>query len=332
MAGQLWSIDVIGGFMYSDELSDILRMELLPAVKFRQFCDAKDATEKGLNRGDEFSWNVYSRLKKKGRRIQEDEKMPETKYTITQQRLVIDEYGNSVPYTGRLDNLSKQPVTDVIHKVLKIDAKETLDAAAHAQFNLTPLRVAPVSGTSETAVVLVEDSGATLPTNDVALRKAHFRAIVLAMKERNIPTYANDDYYCLGWPSTFITFKNDLEAIAQYIETGYRQIVNGEIGRYEGTRVCEQTHIPKGGAVDSTDWDYETSDEWNNGKSDWAFFLGADTVAEAIVIPEEIRGKIPTDMGRSRGIGWYYLGGFGIVHGPNGDAKNARIVKWDSAA
>jgi len=128
------------------------------------------------------------------------------------------------------------------------------------------------------------------------------------------------------------TFKNDLEAISIYIETGFRHIMNGEIGRYESTRFCEQTHIPKGGAVDSTIWDYDTADGWDNGKSDWAFFLGSDTVAEAVVIPEEIRGRIPTDLGRSRGIGWYYLGGFGIVHGPNGDVKNARIVKWDSAA
>jgi len=330
MAGQLWSIDILGGFMYSDELSETLRLEVLPAVKFRQFADAKDATEKGLHKGDTYNWNVYSRVKKRGRKLDEDESMPTSKYTITQQSLTIDEYGNSIPFTSKLDNLSKQPVTEVIQKVLKIDAKEVLDGAAHGQFNLTPLSVTPTGGSSASSVVF-EEGGATI-TNNVEMRKAHVRAIVLGMKERNIPTYANDDYYCISWPSTYLTFKNDLEAISIYIETGFRHIMNGEIGRYESTRFCEQTHIPKGGAVDSTIWDYDTADGWDNGKSDWAFFLGSDTVAEAVVIPEEIRGRIPTDLGRSRGIGWYYLGGFGIVHGPNGDVKNARIVKWDSAA
>jgi len=52
-------------------------------------------------------------------------------------------------------------------------------------------------------------------------------------------------------------------------------------------------------------------------------------VAEAIAVPEEMRGKIPTDYGRSKGIAWYYLGGFGIVHT---SAINTRIVKWDSQA
>jgi hypothetical protein len=42
-----------------------------------------------------------------------------------------------------------------------------------------------------------------------------------------------------------------------------------------------------------------------------------------------MRGKIPGDYGRSRGIAWYYLGGFGIVHT---SAAQAKIVKWDSAA
>lgn len=54
-----------------------------------------------------------------------------------------------------------------------------------------------------------------------------------------------------------------------------------------------------------------------------------DTVNEALVIPEEIRAKLPGDYGRSGGIAWYYLGGFGIFHDT---AAQSRIVKWDSAS
>ena len=56
---------------------------------------------------------------------------------------------------------------------------------------------------------------------------------------------------------------------------------------------------------------------------------------EAIVIPEELRGKIPDDYGRSRGIAWYYLGAFKITHANTTNAeskKQARIIKWASAA
>jgi len=42
MAGQLWAINSLGGYMYSLELSDIMRTALQPLSKFRQFADAKD--------------------------------------------------------------------------------------------------------------------------------------------------------------------------------------------------------------------------------------------------------------------------------------------------
>jgi hypothetical protein len=48
MAGQSWSVAAEGGYMYSDELSDYLRMQAQPLTKFRQFCDAQDGAEKGL--------------------------------------------------------------------------------------------------------------------------------------------------------------------------------------------------------------------------------------------------------------------------------------------
>jgi len=101
--------------------------------------------------------------------------------------------------------------------------------------------------------------------------------------------------------------------------------------KYEGCRFIEQTFIPKGGANDSTTFDpyTQTADAWNNAKSSWAFFAGGDTVNEAIVIPEEIRGKLPGDYGRSNGVAWYFLGGYGLFHTA---AAQTRIVKWDSAA
>lgn len=331
MSGQVWATNALGGYMYSDELSNILRTALQAVVKFRQFCDAKDAMDKGLGRGDKFYWNVYSDVATGGDTLDEQLTMPETNFTIAQQSLTVTELGNSVPYSGKLDNLSKQPVTEIIHKVLKNDCKKTLDGKAFNQFNLTPFKVQASSGTSTTVVVSVT-TGSIGVTNNVALRNTHIKPIVDLMKERNIPPYQGDDYFAIAWPSTFRTLKNDLETLHQYVDQGFVMIMNGEIGRYEGMRFVEQTNVAKGGAEDSTTYNFRTADPWNNAVSDWVFFFGEDTVAEALVIPEEIRGKIPSDYGRSKGVAWYYLGGFGIVHGPSGPAANLRIAKWTSAA
>jgi N4-gp56 family major capsid protein len=311
---QLWATDSLGGFMYSDQLSDELRLAVQPTVKFRQFSDIKDAAHQGYGKGDTFHWNVYGDVATQGTTLVETSTLPETNFTITQGTMTITELGNSVPYSQKLDNLSYHPVKEIIQKVLRHDAKKAFDIAAHAQFNATPLRVVPTGGTDTSAVTLTVNGTATL-TNNVAMGKEHVKTIIDLMKERNIPPYTGDDYIAVGWPTTFRKLKNDLEAVHQYVDAGFQMILNGEAGRFETTRFVEQTNIAKA--------------SWSNGKSDWAFFLGEDTVAEAIACPEEIRGKIPTDYGRSKGIAWMYLGGFGLVHTA---AAQARVIKWDSAA
>jgi|TARA_Y100000034_G_scaffold123190_1_gene169629 hypothetical protein len=232
-----------------------------------------------------------------------------------------------------LDDLSRHPVQAVIRKALKNDARKSFDIAAFNQFDNAPLRVVPTSGTDTAAVDLTTDGTAT-GTNNLAMGKEHVKTIADTMKERNIPPFLYDDYYAIGHPTTFRDFKNDLESIHQNTSEGFGIILNGEFGRYEGIRFIEQTFVPKGGAADSTTFspDTGTADAWDNAKSSWAFFFGEDTAAEAIVIPEEIRGKIPSDYGRSKGVAWFYVGGFGIVHGTGLDVTNARIVKWDSAS
>jgi len=322
MAGQVWAVNSLGGFMYSRQLSNVLRMAVQPLVKFRQFADVRDASQQGKKKGDVFTWDVFSDVVTAGGIVSETNTMPETNFTITQGTLTITEVGNSVPYSGKLDNLSKFPVMELIQKVLKNDAVKALDRLAWTQFNQCLLRVLPVGGT-DTAAISLFTNGTVTGTNTIAYGNGHAKSIVDTMKERNIPAYLGDDYYALAWPSTLRTFKNNLETIHQYSDTGFKLIMNGEIGRYENVRYVEQTNIAKGTGTDGI-----TQTTWSQAKSDWIFFFGNDTVAEAIAVPEEMRGKIPTDYGRSKGVAWYYLGGFGIVHTL---AANCRIVKWDSA-
>lgn len=335
MVGQIWATDSLGGYAYSDKLSRELRMSLQPAVKFRQLCDAEDATKARnpegnmLGKGDLFHWNVYSDVSDQGGTLVETTTMPETSFTITQGTLTVTEYGHAVPYTGKLDDLSEQPIRKIIHKVLKNDAKKAFDIDSHTQFNTCLLRAVPASAGTATDSITLSTDGTATATNNIALAKGHVKAIVDTMKERNIPPYVNDDYIAIAWPSTYRTFKNDLEDIHQYTEQGFRLIHNGEIGRYENTRFIEQTHIGKGGAADNSAWTATTTDDsWDSGTSDWVFFMGEDTVAEGIVIPEEMRGKIPSDYGRSKGVAWYALLGYGKIHSA---AAQERILKWDSA-
>ena len=202
-------------------------------------------------------------------------------------------------------------------QALKNDAVKTFDRAVHTQFNSTLLRVV----STDTTTYNLTTNGTATATNSANYTSTHHKLIIDLMKERNIPPYLGDDYIALGWPSTFRPLKNNIETLHQYSAPGLGLIMAGEIGRYENCRFVEQTNILKGTANNGTGW--------TNGFSDWIYFLGEDTVMEGIVIPEEIRAKIPTDYGRSKGVAYYGLMGWGLVAQ---DATNSRIVKWDSKA
>ena len=151
--GQIWVTNSLGGYMYSDNLSKVLRMAVQPMVKFRQFADIKDAALQEKKKGDAFHWDVFSDVTTRGTTLTETTTMPETNFTVTQGTMTITEYGNSVPYTGKLDDLSALPVKEIINKVLKNDAKKVFDIAASP----------PAPMPSSTRAISARSSKASMP-------------------------------------------------------------------------------------------------------------------------------------------------------------------------
>ena len=327
--GQLWAVNSLGGLYYSLNLSKELRMGVEATCKFRQFADIKDAWSKTYKSGQTFTWDTVPYATRASRALTETNTIAQGQHTVLQGTLTMNERGFAIPYTEMLEAMSQFSVRQPIMKVLKMDAAYDLDALCHQQFNSTPLRAA-ATATGDN-IALTTNSTATL-TASVAMSSTNLKSIVDTMKGRNIPFYTESEYMAIARPLGLRGLKNNLESIHQYTETGLEMIFNGEIGRYETTRFVEQTCIPAGGAADSTTFDpfTDTADAWNvgTGASDWVFVFGEDTVCEAINTPLEVRAKVPDDYGRSRGVAWYWLGGYGITHT---NVVQARIVKWDSA-
>jgi N4-gp56 family major capsid protein len=302
--------------MASDILSENWRVSQQPLTRFRQFCDVEEAV--GKNQGEKFIWTVYGDIPDTGTaELQENQPMPTGSFPVYDAEVVMTEYGKAVPHTLKYETMSEHNVPNVISVTLKNHANKTFDRNAHAQFDATILRA--VGGAS--GALTLTDNGTPSGTNNIAMSKDHVKTFRDTMEERNIPVFDGEDYVGIMRPTTIRPVQDDLESVFQYVDEGYKRIVNGERGRYEGIRFVTQTNI--------------ASEGWSNGLSDAAYFFGADTVTEAIAIPEELRGKIPDDYGRSRGIAWYYLGAFKITHADQTDAASklhARIIKWDSAA
>lgn len=299
------------GYLASPVLSRTLRLALQPSCKFRQLTTPENAV--GLHKGQIFHWPLFSDLESDGAELTENSTLPTTSFNAEQGTLIIKEHGQSVPYSETLDNLSEYPIKEIIRKHLKNSAGRHLDRQAHKEFNNAPVVITPKNGNSTTEVVFTESTTPPI-ANAAALSKRHVKAIGIQLRERNVPPHTDDHYLAIGRPSAYEQLTEELEAVHQYTEKGVSLIMAGEKGRYEGVRFVEQTNIQ--------------SEQWASGKSDWVFFIGQDAVAEGVAIPEEIRGKIPQDYGRDRGIAWYYLGGFGLAHV---NPSQARVFKWASA-
>lgn len=321
MAGEssLWVNN--GGVISSPPLSNFLRYSAQPMYKFRQFADVKDAL--GKNTGESFNWDKVADVAAPGGTLTETSTMPLTSQTITKGTLTITEYGNAIPYTFKLEALSQFDMENVIRKGLLNDKVAVIDAAVHAQFNATPLYYV---GTATTGGTLTTNGTATA-TNTSVLNELHIRKMRLELEKRNVPTIDGDTYVFVGALEACESLQGAMVSVNQYTEIGMKKILNGEQGFIGGVRIVKDNN--------ATRYTYDlsartkTAKTWSGGLALEGFMFGGDTVTEAMAVPEEIRAKEVTDFGRSKGVAWYFLGGWKITWD---DASNARIIKWASAA
>lgn len=315
----LWVND--SGVHFSPELSKFLRYSAQPSLKFRQFADVKDAM--GKEQGDSFNFPKVANVSAIGGTLTETNTIPQASQTITKGTLSITEYGNSIPYTFKIDTLSQFDLEQIIEKGLRDDLVKVLDAAVHAQFDACKLRGV---GTATDGLVVTTDGTATT-TNNSVLNEHHIRKMKLELEKRNVPHFEGDSYVFVGALEAVESLEGAMVSINQYSEIGYSKIFNGEQGMIHGVRIVKDNN--------ATRYTYDlsartrTAKSWTNAKALEGFMFGKDTVMEGVAVPEQVRAKEVTDYGRSKGLAWYFLGGWKIVWD---DEPNAKIIKWDSAS
>ena len=305
------------GYLHEDKLSDKLRYYLTPMCKFRQFADIKEAFGKG--QGDSVDYRMITNVAHGANTmgLLEHKLMPEDHFQIKTDQLCLKEYGNSIPFTGKAKVLSKWDVEDIIRKLLARDAANTIDSAVEMEFDQTLIRyvgVNPIHGHWFY-------NGWPGTGNGHGLHAYHVKEMIDSMVEREVPTYDGDDYVCLGTTFALRHLKDELEPYNYYTQDGRKPILNGEIGRYYHCRFVEVNHGMSAAA-------------FVNGQSSEAYFFGADTVMEAIAVPEEVRVKETSDYRRRQGLAWYMIAGWKLQWGDRRDAtmdwRQSRIIKWDS--
>jgi len=314
-----------GGYLSNGKLNHIFRKVAQPLLRFRQFVGYKEAF--GKHEGESVNWDKAGNIDTYGGKLVETQTMHEAGFAITQGTLTVTEYGNSIPFTSKMESLSEFELIQLIKDTLMNDAVKCIDGEVERSFNQTALRYV---ATATDAATVTTDGTATA-VNTSILNAYHFRKMKLELQIRNVSGWGSmgGDYVFICDPVTLESLLGSLETINSYTETGYKKILSGEIGRLYGVRIVEDRFATRF-VYDSTART-ATAITWAQGKALPGYMFGSPTVREAVVYNLELRKKLITDYGRSHGLAWYFLGGWKEEYGVN-EASNSRIIKWDSAS
>lgn len=313
---QLWSVSSSGGYLTNNSLSKSLRNQALPEYAYRQFVDYKE--DPGKKAGDTVFFDKTLKIDTKGATLVETNTIPENKWKVVKDSVVVQEWGNSVPYTEKLQTLASFDPSDISSRSLKNDQVEVIDSAAYSAFNLTKF-IAVATNTATTA--FTSNGTATASAGANASDKT-VRDIVDFMDKKWIPRFADKNYRAIVSVNTRRGIYDYLQAIAQYADPEYR--ANAEVGQYYGCRFVLDTAF--------------LSDAVGTGSAyGEGLFFGQEAVLEAMALQPEVRMKIPSDYGRSKGVAWYGIFQFKKMWDLVNDDLNSvgkgieRIVKLTSA-
>lgn len=313
--GQLWVTSSLGGYLGNRKLSRTIRHAAQPLMKFRQFCNIKEVL--GKNKNDLIFFDKISNVATAGGTLVETNTMPETQVTIQTGTILVTERGNSVPFTGKLETLAEFDVDNIVTVALRNDEAKVLDAAVAAQFVLSQIKYACL--TASTAGVFesaANDTATGSNTSTVNLDMYHLKECVDKLLTLNVPKYDGENYICIASVNAIRGIKNhsDWTDAAKYGDP--ERLFSGEVGRIEGVRIIRETNF--------------LANNRGGGAIGEAVMFGADAVMEAVALQEEIRAKIPTDYGRSRGVAWYGILGFQKIWDRAGDAGECHIIHINS--
>jgi len=289
MGQQLFAVNSLGGFLTNNVLSKKIRHAAQPLMKFRQFVDLEPAA--GKSRGNKVFFDKVSNISTQGGTLNETATIPKRNFTITQGTLTITEYGNSIPFTLKLQTLADITVPENIKTVLRNDMAKVLDSGAATEFKTSDYKAT----ITNTATTTFGSAGAALATSSGSLSDKNARDIVDKLKTLLVPTVDGENYVAIHSTNSIRGLYDFFEAKAQL--TTMKPLFRGEVGQYYKCRHVEETNVLVN-TLGSSSVDGE------------AVFFGSDAVREGVAIPEEIRIDIPKDFGRDQGIAWYSLLGF----------------------
>jgi hypothetical protein len=242
-------------------------------------------------------------------------------------------------------------INEILRTGLVDDMSKVLDGLVEIEFASTAFKAVSTA----TNHFNFTTNGTHTGTNANGKMSAEIiRLAILELKRKNVPGFTKLGGAYAGILNVVHTSQVQEDLIdvknVQQADKGYTDVLlNGEVGKIFGMRLVEDnfatqfaynptartaTSKASNASGSRTTGSFTQSSVFTgNANGADAYFFGSPTVMEGIAIPEGIRRKEITDYGRSRGIAWYFLGGWKIAWGGSTSAPDqgaARIIHWSS--
>jgi len=318
--GQAWVPSADGGFLANPKLSSKLRYAAQAMMKFNQFVRPEPGLGKGV--GDTLDFDKISDIVNPTSitGISELNAMPESKFIITRGQLVMTEYGNSIPWTGKLETLAEFNPNNIAQQVLRNDMAKTIDAIVARTMKRCAITATP---TAAGAITIAVETTPSTGWYAGGLTAEHIYAVRDYLKAvLKCEPFDGENYIAVGSVRALRSLRKDTDWKDAAKFGDPERLFSGEVGRFDGIRFIESNN------------DAALDNGLQNGGNDVGgemLIFGADPIVSGTAIAPEIRAKVPSDYGRSKGVAWYALMGHQVPWRANLDSGAARCV-WITAS
>jgi N4-gp56 family major capsid protein len=271
-------------------------------MRFRQFTRIEPGF--GKNSGDTLNFDKMSNVQTQGGNITEQQDIPETKMLVRKGSMVLTEWGNSIPYTGKLEALAEFDPENITHKGLMNDMAKVFDKAVADTLRTSQVTYSATGVAAQTWTFNGTASG-TVASN---FNYFHLKEIIDGMRTgfanisggnlNPVPPFPDGNYVGVLSVRAFRGLFDDPDFVNAAKYSYPREYFYGEIDE-----IVYNCRLVVSNNVNAL----------SNGSTNSvgeALFFGDDAVMEGVAIKEELRAKLPVKYGRDKGLAWYGLMNF----------------------
>jgi N4-gp56 family major capsid protein len=245
----------------------------------------------------------------RGGRLSEGVPMERRSMSGSTKHVEIDEWGNAVGITGKLNLLSWRNVMMEQATALARDYRIVRDLSVRDTL------------TDGGSTIFPNPAAASLTdlTPDDVMDIETIRRVVEELSTANVPKFLDDFYIAYVHPHQTASLRRDPDwkSVSLYNNAG-RNILRGEVGRFEDVVFIETTNQQNGRVTnpEAVQYDADLIDSGTTGDVALyrATFLGDQAVGLADALPVEMRIGQPEDFGRLLSTAWYGMWGVGILN------------------